>query len=359
MTTKDLSRQFMPLLKKFTTGEALSRVLTHTSYGTPLLFNNDKFNQYIQPPEAYRAELEPFTQLEHLRRAHCLTMTLLNIFTVFAGLPEVPIGTARRKWFRSSHLSEEERKASKVLKTLCEEFNPQSSNRGPNVSRIACRTWGCHKVQKEGEKKMMLCGPCKKKGLEFYYCSKECQIIDWKNGHKKLCGVGHHSTQGTNESDPSPTVYDYPKTGIPNPVLPFTHSPALLYQISSLLDPNEVPCDYILFNSKRAPCALLMALDPPEDRIRFHVMRRRAMSTGDQNAVYAMYKALRLWAAVSAMDIDEGLIRHQLREEYGVQINQGDESKALLASNPTKEEKESASKYIDKVLGWSSTLRTN
>jgi hypothetical protein len=40
----------------------------------------------------------------------------------------------------------------------------------------------CHKI---GE--MKKCAGCAGKGLSTYYCSKECQKIDWKNSHKYSC----------------------------------------------------------------------------------------------------------------------------------------------------------------------------
>lgn len=39
---------------------------------------------------------------------------------------------------------------------------------------------------------------------------------------------------------------DYTKTGIPDPISPFTQSLALLNQISSLLDPEKHRYDYIV-----------------------------------------------------------------------------------------------------------------
>lgn len=59
MTVKNFSQQFLPLLKKFTTGDAVWRVHNHSPYDKPILFDDHRIEQYIQPPEAHRVELEP------------------------------------------------------------------------------------------------------------------------------------------------------------------------------------------------------------------------------------------------------------------------------------------------------------
>ena len=41
----------------------------------------------------------------------------------------------------------------------------------------------CNKVQ--ASTKFDFCSICKK----VYYCSKECQVKDWKAGHKKQCAI--------------------------------------------------------------------------------------------------------------------------------------------------------------------------
>lgn len=43
----------------------------------------------------------------------------------------------------------------------------------------------CKKVQ--GDTKFDMCSLCKK----VYYCSKDCQVKDWKAGHKTVCGGKH------------------------------------------------------------------------------------------------------------------------------------------------------------------------
>lgn len=75
------------------------------------------------------------------------------------------------------------------------------------------------------------------------------------------------------------------------------------------------------------------------------------MSTGDQDAVYAMYEMLLDVCAEPSAGVQLAWVRDQLRKEYGVQVNEGDESKASRASDPSKEEVVLVSKYIDEVLG--------
>ncbi|KAJ7048292.1 hypothetical protein C8F01DRAFT_1192575, partial [Mycena amicta] len=71
--------------------------------------------------------------------------------------------------------------------------------RGPSQEVLACfkrAVWGsrvptcansnCSKTQPVTFQR---CKPCiEKLGLDVYYCSRECQTEDWKDGHKAICG---------------------------------------------------------------------------------------------------------------------------------------------------------------------------
>ena len=59
------------------------------------------------------------------------------------------------------------------------------------------------------------------------------------------------------------------------------------------------------------------------------------MRTGDQDAVYRMYHIL-LTCATEALV--PSLLRDQLGAEYGMKIEEGDESKDKLTTQPSEEE---------------------
>ena len=50
-----------------------------------------------------------------------------------------------------------------------------------NLSNRECHV--CKKSEKDIGKKLKNCARCK----SAQYCSRECQVKDWKSGHKKLC----------------------------------------------------------------------------------------------------------------------------------------------------------------------------
>ena len=52
----------------------------------------------------------------------------------------------------------------------------------PTTVDVGGATHKCHNCRKEADK-MLKCGGCE----NFRYCSKECQKIKWKEGHKRKC----------------------------------------------------------------------------------------------------------------------------------------------------------------------------
>ena len=48
-----------------------------------------------------------------------------------------------------------------------------------------------HLCTKCGSDAKQRCVECKKNGVATWYCGKACQTLDWKSGHKKVCGAKH------------------------------------------------------------------------------------------------------------------------------------------------------------------------
>ncbi|KAF7329490.1 SET domain-containing protein [Mycena kentingensis (nom. inval.)] len=52
-----------------------------------------------------------------------------------------------------------------------------------------CAYSNCDKTESADRPKFAKCGPCGDAlGLDFRYCTKNCQVADWKEGHKRICG---------------------------------------------------------------------------------------------------------------------------------------------------------------------------
>lgn len=70
----------------------------------------------------------------------------------------------------------------KPLPVVAEKANPLEK---PLTRK--CSASGCLNREVEGVK-FNVCGSCKKVGITVPYCSKNCQLKDWKEGHKAKCG---------------------------------------------------------------------------------------------------------------------------------------------------------------------------
>ena len=88
MTQENLSQEFIPLLKSFTTRDV-------SQLETPILFPNDKFEDYIRPPAGYEAELEPYTRFKRLQRSYCLLLTIGHMQDLFVSAFQ-PLSLSRR-----------------------------------------------------------------------------------------------------------------------------------------------------------------------------------------------------------------------------------------------------------------------
>ncbi|KAJ7613130.1 hypothetical protein FB45DRAFT_273076 [Roridomyces roridus] len=108
---------------------------------------------------------------------------------------------------------------------------------------------------------------------EVFYCSSECQKIDWKAGHKKECG---RLLQLEDLTTPAPVPLT-PQIGPPLPG--FKRSGPLIFQITQLnqLSPQY---DYIIYmeGGRRG----YVTFSHPTIGPAFRVCRDKAMTTGDR-----------------------------------------------------------------------------
>ncbi|KAF8588427.1 hypothetical protein K439DRAFT_632506 [Ramaria rubella] len=187
-----------------------------------------------------------------------------------------------------------------------------------------------------GQKALKACSRCKEVGLCVQYCSSECQKEDWRNGrppHKTICGKNISAVNATEE-----ITRQIQDDRIPPPDPTFQRSIALRHQITFLSSPPYP--DYVLIFPSPHPdkgisCSSLTA------RLVFLVMRRRALKSGDPNAVYAMFRLLLPF--IERLDFSPQSLKKQLGAEYGVTL---EDDWIDSATSPTTEELNLAQKWM-------------
>jgi hypothetical protein len=129
------------------------------------------------------------------------------------------------------------------------------------------------------------------------YCSRECQVADWKTGgHKQVC------------KNKKSAAVDERKVQAAAVVAREKASPALLYQ-EQLLAQNP-GIDYVIILPSGNQDVGVQLTDPM-GKLCFHVTREKA--AGSPKAVYGMYNLL-----IGNHPHLEEVIRNQLQAEYGV-----------------------------------------
>jgi pre-rRNA-processing protein TSR4 len=103
------------------------------------------------------------------RNGACYTLNCNKCFTAFR------CQITRENEFYPTDLSFQEQDK------IFQEFKDRKAGVGSGWTKL-CKVCGCR-----GEK---LCGKCHGE----HYCSKEHQAVDWKTGHKLVCGTGGQNT---------------------------------------------------------------------------------------------------------------------------------------------------------------------
>ncbi|KDQ10881.1 hypothetical protein BOTBODRAFT_57782 [Botryobasidium botryosum FD-172 SS1] len=179
----------------------------------------------------------------------------------------------------------------------------------------------CGKLEVELNVQFKSCARCSAARVYTKYCSRDCQVADWKRGtppHKTICGqpaaVAAAAVANTT-GRATPAMLTEGKESMFDPPAPgYLRSPALLHQIS-MLEQNAAS-DYVLMRPHPHPDYGVTFSDAM-GRIMFHLSRARAMSNGDPQAVRLMYNQLSDRAeALEGVGLDR--LRKQLQSEYGI-----------------------------------------
>ncbi|KAF5369043.1 hypothetical protein D9758_003095 [Tetrapyrgos nigripes] len=217
--------------------------------------------------------------------------------------------------------------------------NSQNAHRG-------CNTCGLS-AERAGVPRLSACTKCKAMGRDVFYCSKACQVKDWKTGHpphKTICGntfaladavIGSNSTipdeKGKSKlnakEDDGKRRWNEPEDG-------YIRSPALLHQLK-LLDENH-NVDYILVRPYPQHDRGIIIPDPI-GKIFFMVMLQRVVCRFAPQEVCRMYNML-LPSASKAPGIGEEGLKKQLKREYGVDIDEWQPIFAKHAEEKLKKE---------------------
>ncbi|KAF7357992.1 MYND-type domain-containing protein [Mycena venus] len=154
-------------------------------------------------------------------------------------------------------------------------------------------------------KVLLRCKDCwEKQHREVKYCSRECQKADWKSAHKVVCGkpfdfdIAAELATSSNPTLPVVRANRIKFTPVIGPAKAgFERSISLNNQISELgcftnSDYILMPTPESVFNPDNH-----VIFPNPELKKLFHVVREKALTTGDREAVAIMAHALCWWVS--------------------------------------------------------------
>jgi len=193
---------------------------------------------------------------------------------------------------------------------------------------IVCES--CLRAQSDLEGVSFLCCAVCKKTLDrrVFYCSKQCQIEDWRPRHKQICGklltvedaeatavpphTSAHST--TFLSAPNPADIIGPATN------GFKRSPALTWQINYLNASSSHGIDYVLLDNSGQP--IPFRLEHPELKAIFRRFRNKAFTTGDINTVVGIARLIANNPSdlFGISDLSRKDVLRQLTKEFGFDV---------------------------------------
>ncbi|THG94642.1 hypothetical protein EW026_g6866 [Hermanssonia centrifuga] len=287
----------------------------------------------LSPADERKPGFKTIIWLYRLSRIYCLTTIVWNTFLAFYGEKETQLAIKPPKAdlaAAAKFREDPQRLNSTQVRDVMKQHNTQRK-----AYDHAC--WKCSKSERmfEPGQKLQACSKCRAINRLVFYCSRQCQLDDWKNGvpvpHKQICGklMNEDSTVDSVLNSDEVEVSWLPKADAS-----YKRSPALLHQISLLRQGDGL--DYVFVLPGSTGDDVGARFWPIEEKIQFLIQRNRAFRTGDPGAVSKMFLALCGVAATSSVPVSNELVRNQLENEYGVVL-----SKPLLSEEgpePTSEE---------------------
>jgi len=246
-----------------------------------------------------------------------ITLVVWNVMLSFYNQPETLVSI---KATRNTKLTSGQRAALKDYGVSPKTIRAVEKETKQQRKEAQSQCKHCGKLEVELNTQFKSCGKCLAAGGYTKYCSRDCQVADWKRGtppHKTICGRPGAAAAAASAATPAPSkesMFDPPAPG-------FRRSPALLHQMKMLEENPEL--DYVLMRPYPEPDHGVKFQDAM-GQLFFLVCRRRVMSNGDPVMVKRMYDQLSDNArSLKGVGLDG--LRKQLQNEYGVDVAKTDE----------------------------------
>ncbi|KZV66952.1 hypothetical protein PENSPDRAFT_755304 [Peniophora sp. CONT] len=256
-----------------------------------------------------------------MRRMLFISLIVWNVMLSYYGRAETYVSQALQ---RERGLSSDMRAAGKAFGLSDAEMRAtekETKKTHKEQGHSLCTGCGKYDFQLPEDFKFKSCARCNTIGRTILYCSKECQLSDWKRGdppHKTICGkpLAETAQQVSQASQGSGT-----KTRFPPAEAGFVRSPALLYTLNALEENRELDYVFVRPSHEDNDVGIRASVDNAMGQMFFALTLQRAVTTGDRASVQMLYEALKVSAETPGPgNIGAAALRKQLKNEYGVDV---------------------------------------
>ncbi|EKM56202.1 uncharacterized protein PHACADRAFT_257289 [Phanerochaete carnosa HHB-10118-sp] len=194
MTLKDLAKDGGRELLRLLSHWSNLPNLTHATHLGHVYVPNPIFDHIVSlsDAEAEAPGAKATARMCRINRMQFMSMALWNVYRTYQGIEGPSHDT-----LNTATITPENKKQLKAL--LDSQYGKgffkkwRAENITSDRSQLVNACWYCKKGENQlnGER-MKGCSKCAALGIKIYYCSRECQVADWKSGvprpHKVLCG---------------------------------------------------------------------------------------------------------------------------------------------------------------------------
>ncbi|KDR67811.1 hypothetical protein GALMADRAFT_146824 [Galerina marginata CBS 339.88] len=292
----------------------------------PQYINNEEWDHVQNVHQDFKDDVERVAMgLILVLRAKLITHALQFIIRSFLGmaLPVVPVlkkshtqgkkqPLVTEKYSKEAHLQAYGKE--KYDEMLAESNAAYRERKANKVG--ACDH--CNKMAKTREV-FKMCSACGKIGREVLYCSKECQVANWKREHKPICGKPLDFEKAAKLATMVPKLNKTPLFPPPEPG--FKRPLELLRQMELLSD--HPTCEYAVYRSvyENNENIGIMTYPHPDAKKIFRHYREKAMTTGDLLSVALICEYI-LWdfELRGSQDFAREKVIEQLSREYRLTV---------------------------------------